>query len=503
MSIASAQEAPEISNQTQRAAVRYTEHPEGPRAQPSSRQVAPASIHDLRTPASSQATTNHFEGEHDYPNNEGLITETFPEVDNYISTLDPFFRDSNLTLNIRSAYFRTENEASTPLAQAWALGGSFIYESGWFRDFLHLGAGYYTSNGLYKPTGEGTTLLLKDEPDRTQHNINVLGQMYVEFKHDIYRLKLYRQKLDTPFINEHFDRMIPQLFEAYILGTKNLQPEKKGQGYKRNPDFPINFMAGYVSEELNRGSTTFVPLSSVATKNTTNVDRGVIIGGLEISPANGVSTSIWEYYGLDMFNTIYTEAEGQFNIDEDGALEGKFAVQFIDQRSVGDAIVGKWSSQVIGLLAGVSYEGFAASLRYNYNFGGVGIALNGAANSFGIQSPWGRFPSFNKSTVLDRNTADTAIYGIWASYNFNALSSQLEGLEFSTSYTYASIEASSLRADESNGEFDITLKYTIPALKGLFFEARGSWVSFNDRPGSYVPAINDYRLYLNYTIPLL
>lgn len=482
---------------------RFMEQPHGPKATPHFGQVAPT-VDEKRLPGEPVATTRHFQGEHTTPKSPTVLTHSFPEIDNELSTMDPFFRDTSVTLNVRSVYFRTQNNRTD---SAWALGGSLLYESGWFKDFFHVGVGYYTSNGLYKPgnqTGAGTKLL-KVHGDGSQHNINVLGQAYAEFKYETYRLKAYRQAIDTPFINEHFDRMIPQLFEAYLIGTQNMKPDEKGQGVKPDRDMPFNFMAGYVAEELDRGSTTFVPMSSIATGNRTSLDRGVAIGGIQVSPAENVSASLWEYYGVDMFNTLYAEADATFDLDNSGDWRGRIAFQFADQRNVGEAIVGNWSSQMAGIYTGVSYSGLTLSLRFNYNFDGIGTRPGGGARAFGMLSPWGRFPSFNKATVRDMNTPESAIYGIWLAYDFGALTSALDGLEFSTNYVMnqPGSRAQALLGFEREAEFDTTLKYSVPFVEGLSLEARGSWVSFDNFQGNYAPAINDYRLYFNYTIPLL
>lgn len=482
--------------------VRYEESPSDDTALPMYLQVAPSSKKEMRLPGSPEATTRHFSGDDVHPVRDSLVGNNFPEVDNQLSQMDPFFRDTSLDLNLRTVFFRTENKGK-PLASAWSLGGSLIYESGWFKDFFNIGAGYYTASGLYKPYGQDGTLLLKGSPDGGQHSINVLGQAYAQFKYDVYRLKVYRQALDTPFINEHFDRSTPQLFEAYMIGTKNLVPDESGMGFKPDPKFPVNFTAGYVAEELNRGATTFVPMSSVATGNTTSLDRGVAMGGLQVSPFDNTSVSLWEYYGVDMFNTLYAEADTTFAFESVEGLDLKLAAQFADQRDVGESIVGNWSTQMIGLMAGASYQGLALSFRYNQNFGGVGTNPAGATTSFGMASPWGRFPAFNKSTVSDYREADMSAYGIWASWDAGQTVKALDGLKFAVSYVIGTLEASSLKNFKEENELDFILKYKVPQIKGLAFEFRSSYVSFQDRPGTYTPAINDYRAYCTYSIPLL
>lgn len=468
-------------------------------------QVAPYPISDMRLASEPAATQKHFTGGYTVPAQDTILTRNFPEVDNQLSQLDPFFRDTSLVVNFRSAFYRTEI-GPTQLQSAWALGGSIVYKSGWFKDFFNVGVGYYTSSGLYKPYGQEGTRLLKTEPGSgSQHSQNVLGQAYAQFRYDIYRVKVYRQALDTPFINQHFDRMLPQLFEAYIFGTKTIQSDEKGGiDLKFNSDNPVSFLTGYVTEELDRGSTTFVPMSSVATKNTTSANRGVAFGGLQLTPHEYWGIDLWEYYGVDMFNTFYAETDFEKPLNRDGDLVAKLAFQFADQRSVGDELVGTWSSQMAGALAGVSYGGLSASFRFNHVFDGVGGArfLVGITN-FGMQSPWGRYPGFTKSTVLDYNNADSSMYGLFASYDFGALTSELNGLEFATSYVIQERRDSGKGAGADQNEFDLILKYQPPFAEGLTFDIRGSWISTYNSPGASADATNDYRFIVNYTLPLL
>lgn len=478
---------------------------EHPHLEPIYWQVAPFPITEARLPSETASTQRHFRGDSTVAAEDTVLTRNIPEVDNQLSQMDPFFRDSSLVLNLRSAFFRTDNVGGR-LESSWALGGNLVYKSGWFKDFVSLGAGYYTSSGLYKPYGQQGTRLLKASPDGGQHSQNVLGQAYVELKHDIYRAKFYRQALDTPFINEHYDRMLPQLFEAYVIGTKTIQPDEKGGiNLKYNKDYPVSFLAGYVAEELDRGSTTFVPMSSVATGNTTSTNRGVAFGGLQITPLEPVSIDLWNYYGVDMFNTFYAEGDFDFPLDREGDWMGKLAVQFADQRTVGEAIVGDWSTQMAGLFAGSSYKGLSLSFRFNHVFDGTGSNTTGGPAQFGFQSPWGRYPGFTKSTLLDYRDPESTMYGLFASYDFGELSSELAGLKFATSYVFQSRPDTGAGRGPDQNEFDLILQYKPSFIKGLSFDIRGSFVSAYDAPTGLpsAPAVNDYRFTVNYTLPLL
>jgi hypothetical protein len=75
----------------------------------------------------------------------------------------PFFRDSALTLKLRTFYFNRDTHkanADDSSNEAWALGGSLAYQSGWYKEFLSLGAEVFTSQKLYGPRERITSVLL-------------------------------------------------------------------------------------------------------------------------------------------------------------------------------------------------------------------------------------------------------------------------------------------------------------------------------------------------------
>jgi hypothetical protein len=81
------------------------------------------------------------------------------------------FRDTKFYGELRSFYMDSDN-INGSVNQAWALGGSLGFKTGYFRDLLAFGATGYTSQPLYAPAGKGGTLLLTS----SQQGYTVLGQ---------------------------------------------------------------------------------------------------------------------------------------------------------------------------------------------------------------------------------------------------------------------------------------------------------------------------------------
>jgi outer membrane OprD family porin len=73
----------------------------------------------------------------------------------------PFFRNSALTLKLRTFYFNRDTHkanAGDSSNEAWALGGSLAYQSGWYKEFLSIGTEVFTSQKLYGPRDRDGTL---------------------------------------------------------------------------------------------------------------------------------------------------------------------------------------------------------------------------------------------------------------------------------------------------------------------------------------------------------
>jgi len=64
--------------------------------------------------------------------------------------LHPFFRDQTLKLNLRT-YYKYNDKFDDSVSEAWAIGGSLSYKTGYLFDHLAFGAAVYTSQPLYAP----------------------------------------------------------------------------------------------------------------------------------------------------------------------------------------------------------------------------------------------------------------------------------------------------------------------------------------------------------------
>jgi hypothetical protein len=385
----------------------------------------------------------------------------------------PFLRDQKLDLNVRT-YYLYKDKYDDSLSEAWAVGGALRYKSGYLFDRLALGAAVYTSQPLYAPDDRDGTLLLKPG----QEEYTVLGQLYGEIKvlPDNY-LRFYRQEYDTPFINKNDNRMTPNTFEGYSFhgayGGKDGGPG-------------LRYGAGYITQIKERNSDKFVDMSKDAGAK---VDRGVAVAGLNYSQGP-FSIGAIDYYSDDIINIFYTEAKGVFKLTKELGL--MFSAQYTDQRSVGsDYLKGyDFDTNQFGIKGEISYRRAILTLAYT-------IADDGAD----LQNPWSSYPGYTSVQVQDFNRAGENAFLTKLSYDFSSLG--LPGVTAYGLWVHGWNRVDPITKDsvkqEDEYDFDLQWRPQIKVLKGLWFRTRYAYVE--QRDGG--PSQSDFRIIVNYDIPLL
>ena len=162
--------------------------------------------------------------------------------------LEPCRLSSAIPGGIESTHvlFDRENHVA-PLKsdnEAWTLGGSLAYQSGWLAHIFRLGVEGFGSQKLYAPPSRDGTLLLLPG----QESYAALGR-YGEVKYAKYTATLYRQYIDTPYVNQQDNRMTPNTFEAYRINGKY--------------DW-VQFAAAYIAAIKPRNDNEFISMSEQA-----------------------------------------------------------------------------------------------------------------------------------------------------------------------------------------------------------------------------------------------
>jgi hypothetical protein len=382
-----------------------------------------------------------------------------------------FFTDSKFAAQVRSYYFYRD-KFDDSISEAWTLGGSLSWKSGYAMDVFAVGAVGYTSYQLYAPSDrDGTTLLLPG-----QDGFSVLGQIYGEFKiTDRIFAAVGRKEYNTPYVNKNDTRMVPNTFEgATVYGTAGSK-----DGGKTDP--AIRFGAGYLDKIKERNDDGFIWMSHDAGSS---AERGVVLGGANVD-WKGWSFGAIDYYCADVINIFYTEGKATFFRGQDHEL--RLSAQWTDQRSDGDnRLTGDdFGTDQFGVKADFAVGDFLLTLAYTF--------VTDGAN---IRSPWGGYPGYTSVQVEDFFRAGEQAAMARVGYDLSNLG--LKGVSTYGLWVHGwGVEDPNFNEDE----FDANLQWAAAkgsALNGLSVRVRYAYVA---QDGGGDPDISEVRVIVNYDVP--
>jgi len=376
----------------------------------------------------------------------------------------PFIDDSKISAQARTFYLYRDKYDNS-VSEAWAIGGSVAYTSGYLADLLRVGAVAYTSQPLYAPDGRDGTLLLKPG----QEGYTVLGQIYGEVRFSDQLFGAFgRKEYNTPYINKNDSRMTPNTFEALTLYGKS--GGKDGAAEWR-------YGGGYFSKIKERNSDEFVSMSVDAGAA---VERGVYVAGANFKQKD-LSVGAINYYSDDIINIFYTEAKYALT-----PRNLSLSAQFSDQKSTGE-----------DLLTGTDFSTHQWGVKGDWGVGAavLTLAYTDTADGATMRSPWSGYPGYTSVQVQDFFRAGESAVLLKAAYD---LSNRFKGASVYALWVHGSgVEAPLFNEDE----VDLNLQWNpdkATALRGMSFRLRLAHVM---QRGGGDPDITDFRFIVNYDFP--
>jgi hypothetical protein len=373
-------------------------------------------------------------------------------------------QDTKFEVNLRSYYFDRRKYDGTE-SQALTIGGWTGFKTGYFLDRVAFGVMGYASQPLFGDEDKDGTLLLKPG----QEGYVVLGQAYADIRiSDDLNLYVGRKEFDTPYINRNDTRMTPNTFEAMTLQGR----------ITMDHEAVLKYGAGYFYRIKERNSDQFV---SMAEDAGADVDRGVFTAGA-VYQKGDFSIGAIDYYCPDIINIAYAEAKTGIPVGED--WRPKLALQFTDQRSVGDDLLtGEgFSAQQIGVKAELPWKDALFTSGYTY--------VTDGAN---MQNPWSAYPGYTGVQVEDFNRAGEGAFLLRAAYKFRPI----EGLSAYALWVHGTDPAAAdqYRKDEAN----VNLEWAPSKgpLKGLGLRVRYGRVVQHDGNSD---DLDDFRVICNYAV---
>jgi hypothetical protein len=426
----------------------------------------------IRQEAPAPASAGELETAIDVAFRDEPVSERFlmKRLRRHLDTLPAFFRDSRLNLASRIYEFDRRN-SSADKREALTTGGRLEYESGWWNN-LRVRAGWYGSWKIDTRDDDGDTGLLAPG----QEDIQVWGEARLTYRFTATilegsQLRLYRQKLDLPYINKHDIRMLPATHEGYLLARE---------------DSGFDYVGGHLTKIKSFDSERFIHMSRAAGAG--GSDKGITVIG-----ARPINNDTWtlgaiSYYGWDTFNTFYAEAS--YHTVVRGNLDCRLSGQFTDQRSVGDELLGDFDTQHTALQTAFGWRGAVLKLA-----GSV------TTDESRIRKPWGGSPTYLGLQRFDFDRANEKAVLLGFSYNTEFFSSL--GLSSFLNIAHGTdAEVPTTGAELPHiTEYDITIDYKPPGgrLQDLWVRARAAFADIEDDGET----VRDYRLIINYSVPFL
>lgn len=374
-------------------------------------------------------------------------------------------RDTQFKFNLRSYYYDLDDYDGSE-KESLAIGGSVGFKTGYFLDHFAFGATGYTSQHLYGDDSRDGARLLKPG----QEGYTVLGEAYVDIR-IIDDLNLYvgRKEFDTPYINGHDNRMTPNTFEAITL---------QGKAKLGDDGATLKYGLGYFDKIKERNLEDFV---SMAEDAGADAERGVFTAG-GLYQKGDFSIGAIDYYSPDIINIAYAEAKLGVPIHD--KLKPTFALQFTDQRSVGDDLLqgDSFSVQQVGFKADMPVGHALLTAAFTHN-------TNGAD----IREPWSGYAGYTSSQVEDFIRAGESAFLLQAGYEFP----WIEGLRASVAWAHGLDPEGSDQFARDECDFDVQWAPSKGVLKGLSLRFRYAIV---EQHGGNTDYLNEIRVIGNYTI---
>ena len=387
-----------------------------------------------------------------------------PWIGKQLQKLPPFFADTQLEARYRTYYLRKDRTTDDlgGLSEAWAMGGSIYYRSGWLEGLFQAEVEGFTSQPIVAPEDRDGTLLLAPG----QKGYGVLGIANAKLRYKGIVLTGYRQYLDLPYVNRRDNRMTPNTFEAVTLAK---------------PEGDLKFSAGYAWNVKLRDSDEFESFTEALGLEK---DRGLAHAGAVWDPDPALHLGAIGGVVPDLFAGLY--AELGFGREFADGLQGRFDGQFTYQWGIGEDLGGEllddtWS---LGIRTSTSYVG--AVFRMGFSITGPNAA---------IFSAYGTNPSYVDLMQRAFTGADDKALLASVSYDFSAL--EVSGL--SVIVNFVAGFGGQVRGDGQ--EVDLTFDYKLKKgwLENFWLRVRGSWLNeeAGDRDGT------DFRVILRYDFPVI
>ncbi|MDD5203729.1 MAG: OprD family outer membrane porin [Sulfurimonas sp.] len=398
---------------------------------------------------------------------------------NAAEDLSSMFSEGKTSGQIRTFYINRDDTTKDDKQIATAVGGHLKFETAAYEG-LSVGAALYTTNRILDDLetdsmGPNTTLLKNDGS-----SYSLLGEAYLQYKRGNTTFKGGRQKLDTPLAGSDDARMLPNLFEAYLLINTDL-PNTTLIGGHVTSFAPGTFANAYNGDVL--GATagyTAVPgntatyqgdFTNMGTWAVGERTAGVSVVSATYTGIENLKIQAWDYYAHNILNAVYGQADFSWKCLITDAMKPSLSAQIIKENGVGDKLgVADIDSLYAAAQFSVKISDLTASIAYSEQ----SKADAGESLQKSTVSPWGGMPAFTQGMVTRHMfLAGTKATKVAATYDFKNMGANVKATAYYA--TFDMDENSGYSTDRVTKEPGFDVIYNPEAVKNLELRFRGNF----------------------------
>ena len=423
--------------------------------------------------------------------------------------LGSMFKDGKVSGQIREfSILRNTNytKASDYERTANTVGGYLKYETADYQG-LSFGTAFYTTNGFGLGTNPSAKTVDPTILGAKGTSYSLLGEAYVQYKYNNTTFKGGRQKLDTPLAGSDDARMLPSLFEAYVVTNTDIKNTTllAGQVTQFAAGTFANGYAGGVlgatSGYTYTGNTAttqgkFTNMGAWAVgKNTAGVTTAAAIY------ANGpLKAQVWDYYATDILNAVYGEANIGWNCLLTNKIKPSFSAQMIKENAIGDRDAGNVNSLFVAGKFDVKVGDADVYVAYSQESKDDSVAPQAgtAALNKATITPWGGMPAYTQGMVTRHQfMAGTKATKVAASYDFKNMGANVVASAYYVSFDMDKDCGYGVARTATEPGFDIAYKPAV--VKNLELKLRGNFPrKYEDSSTNGIRDWDEYRFIVNY-----
>jgi hypothetical protein len=472
-----------------------------------------------------------------------------PQVDN----LSDFLRESQWYGRLRLNTFRWDWSQEIPGKRQdnWAvgLGGSLMVKTAYLYGFGATIDAYTSQNPWHMDKEDikflkagKDTLSRHDVYDKDRFYMNVIAQLYIEYKRSKTSVKYGRQKFESFLTKSNDTKMIPNTFEGVTVSSKDLPKHRiklawfTKQKLRDHTEF---------HDPLTYGDRSFVGLSpeEKVLAAWSNNDDSAMHRGLSYDNYRraGQSTDhdlliaeVWSMAvphlkamlnytaGPDVLSSATAEAHYTFKAGDYKIIPGvRYMAQFDNGggRVGGATLIGALSPYYTGVVGHAdggyddphSLDGWLVAARIDLRSPGawkLRLGYSHIGDEADIVAPWRGFPTggFTRAMGQYNWQANTDTWMLRGDYDFGK-AGWVSGLSAMFRYAiedfdeskYVDLASKRLYLTPTDRHaLELGLIWKVPQIRGLEARVRMGFVDADDSPDGRENSYNEYRFEMNY-----